>query len=476
MSSPTEPQAEAAPKPVVPRDQLYAFALVTTLFALWGFANDLTNPMVKAFKDVFLISNFQSSLVQSAFYGGYATMAIPAALVIRKFSFKAGILAGLLLYAIGALLFIPAAASMQFQAFLVCFLVMTCGLAFLETSANPFILAMGPEETATRRLNLAQAFNPMGSLTGMFVASQLVLPSLAITDFRDTELASKPEYTDMSPAEADTLVSEALVAFANDEPEEHAKMQSADLAVIQKPYVAIALVVLAVLLVFALSPMPQAGTPERPIALSELAGRLAHFRYVGGVIAQAFYVGAQIMCWTFIIHYGMTLLGLSAAEAQRYNIAAMVLFVVGRFVCTLVFLRYMRPERLLMALAGGAALLTVGTIFLRGYAGLYCLIGVSGCMSLMFPTIYGIALKGLSIDDAKLGSAGLIFAIVGGALMPSLQALVIDSGPVTLGGTTLESVRVSFFLPLLCFVVVATYGLLAQRSNGPTHPLEKDPS
>lgn len=454
---------------VVPLRYLGAFALVTLLFALWGFANDLTNPMVKAFKDVFLISNFQSSLVQFAFYGGYATMAIPAALVIRKFSFKTGILAGLFLYAAGALLFIPAAALMEFQVFLICFFVMTCGLAFLETSANPYILAMGPEATATRRLNLAQAFNPMGSLTGMFVASQLVLPNLGITEFRDRETSANASYAEMNPADVDPLITKALQAFATDEPELHREMQATDLETIKGPYLSIATVVLGVFLVFLFAPMPTFGSASKPVEAVGLLSRLAHFRYVGGVVAQAFYVGAQIMCWTFIIHYGMTLIGLTAAEAQRFNIVAMVLFVVGRFVCTLVFLRYVQPARLLASLALAGGLLTLGTIYLEGYPGLYCLIGISACMSLMFPTIYGIALDGLSVEDAKLGSSGLIFAIVGGALMPSLQALIIDAPAVTLGGRTFESVRMSFVLPLICFAVIAAYGLICHRMAAGDH-------
>lgn len=456
--------SENSSQGVVPRQFIYPFVLVTTLFALWGFANDVTNPMVKAFKEIFLISNFQSSLVQFAFYGGYATMAIPAALVIRKYSFKTGIIVGLALYATGALLFIPASMSMQFYLLLVAYYILTFGLAFLETSANPYILSMGPEETATRRLNLAQAFNPMGSLIGMFVASQLILPHLEISQFRDNEIAAHPEYESMEPAEVGPLITGALKEFSQSEPAAHQTMQAADLATIRIPYVVIALVVLTVLGTFAVSRMPDTGHTEEKIHLLEVARHLLHFRYVGGVVAQMFYVGAQIMCWTFIIHYGMTLLGLSAAEAQKYNILAMVIFVTSRFVCTFI-LKYLSPGLLLGTLAIGGMLLTLGTILLQGYTGLYCLVGVSACMSLMFPTIYGIALDGLSIDDAKLGSAGLIFAIVGGALMPPLQGSIIDGDPVTLGSMTLESVRVSFVLPLICFIVVAAYGFLTARRN-----------
>ena len=182
-----------------------------------------------------------------------------------------------------------------------------------------------------------------------------------------------------------------------------------------------------------------------------------NWQYVGGVIAQTFYVGAQIMTWTFVIHYGMTLVGLSAAQAQNYNILAMGIFLASRFICTFI-LKYMAPGLLLGVLAVGGGLLTAGAIFLQGLTGLYCLVGVSACMSLMFPTIYGIALNGLSPNEAKLGSAGLIFAIVGGAFMPRLQGAIIDGDGMTIAGQMLEPVRVSFFLPLSCFVVVAVFG------------------
>jgi FHS family L-fucose permease-like MFS transporter len=216
-----------------------------------------------------------------------------------------------------------------------------------------------------------------------------------------------------------------------------------------------------VLLVFAVSKMPDTGQEEDKIELVPLFKHLLfNVHYTGGVIAQTFYVGAQIMSWTFIIHYGMTLIGLSAAEAQNYNILAMSIFLCSRFICTFI-LKYLKPGLLLGILAIGGMLLTLGAIFIQGMPGLFCLVGVSACMSLMFPTIYGIALDGLSPNDAKLGSAGLIFAIVGGAFMPRLQGSVIDGPGMAIAGQTLESVRVSFFLPVICFIVIAIYGFLA---------------
>jgi len=449
---------------VVPRKYLFPFILVVVLFPLWGFANDFTNPLVRAFKEIFLISNFQSTLVQFAFYGGYATMALPAALLIRKYSYKFGVIVGLLFLATGALMAVPASLQMSFNLFLVGFYVLTFGLAFLETTANPYILSMGPRETATRRLNLAQAFNPMGSLLGMFVATEFVLPKLGISKFRDEQIASHPEYANLHPAEVDGLVNKALEAFRDSEPAVHQAMQLNDLALVRMPYVALALVGLTILVIFVLSKMPDTSGEHEIKSLDHLVKSIATPRYLGGVVAQMFYVGAQIMCWTFIIHYGMTLLGLTAAQAQGYNIIAMMIFLSCRFICTFI-LRFLRPGLLLGSLAIGGLLLTLGAIFLQGFAGLYCLIGVSACMSLMFPTIYGLALDGMNPEDAKLASAGLIFAIVGGAAMPPLQGLIIDMDSFQFGAMTLESVRISFVLPAICFVVIAVYGFLTSQKQ-----------
>ena len=420
---------------LLPRNFIIPFILVTTLFSLWGFANDITNPMVAAFKNVLLLSHFESSLVQAAFYGGYCVMAIPAALFIRRFTYKSGILAGLVLYAVGCLLFIPAGNARDFSFFLAAYFIMTSGLAFLETTANPYILSMGPEETAARRLNFAQAFNPVGSLLGMFVAKDFILGRLDPAD----ETARR--------------------AMAESAPEAFQKIQIADLAVIVGPYAILGGVVLLAMVAFALAKLPDStSTESRSGTVGASLGRL--FRtpdYVWGVVAQAFYVGAQIMVWTFIIQYAVNEIGLSAKTAQGWNILAMVIFVSSRFVCTYL-LKFFNPGLLLtcLAMAGGA--LVIGAIFLKGMPGLYSLVGVSACMSLMFPTIYGIALSGLG-DDAKLGSAGLIFAIGGGCLMPPLQALIMDGsawGPIS-------ATRASFLLPFVCFVVIASYGLSVAR-------------
>ncbi len=446
---------------VVSAQFVFPFVLTTTLFALWGFANDITNPMVAAFKAVFIeINNTQSSLVQFAFYGGYATMAIPAALFIRKFSYKSGILLGLALYALGALLFLPAALTENFYWFPFSLYILTFGLAFLETTANPYILSMGDPATATRRLNLAQAFNPMGSLLGMLVASKLVLRNLrAERFFADITATLRAQgVPESGMAEA---IKTHISAPANQAA--YAAMKTHDIAVIRDPYVILGLVVAVFFFIFLFSKIPAQHTADH-IHPIETAKRLLRNRnWVGGVIAQTFYVAAQITCWTYIIQYAGRNCGFSAERAQDWNIAAMLIFLSSRFICTFL-MKYLNASLLLTLLALAGAVLTTLTILLQNQVGLVCLVGISACMSLMFPTIYGIALDGLT-EDAKLGSAGLIFAIVGGALMPMGAGWFIDQGRFNLGVITLTGESAAFVLPLASFIVVAIFGWLTYRSR-----------
>lgn len=428
---------------LVERKYLFTFILVTSLFALWGFANDITNPMVAAFQTLMELTAAKASMVQFAFYGGYATMAVPAALFIRKYSYKKGVMLGLALYAFGAFLFIPAASMQSFAFFCVSLYVLTFGLAFLETTANPFILSLGDKATSTQRLNLAQAFNPMGSLCGMSVASLIVLPQL-ISDKRDA--AGQIIFP---------LLSEA----------EKADIRLHDLAVIRNPYVVIGLVVTVMLVVFALSKMPKTDSEEKKAAglthtARETLTNLWHnVVYREGVMAQMFYVAAQIMTWTFIIQYADNL-GINKATAQMYNIAAMVMFLSSRFIATFL-MRYVNTRVLLSIFAIGASLCTIGAICIVGMPGLYSLVGVSFFMSLMFPTIYGIALEDVDSRDTSLGAAFLVMAIVGGAIMPPLQGMIIDQ-KVIFGH---PAVNVSFVLPLLCFIIICVYGYRAYKAQ-----------
>lgn len=377
---------------VLEKKFIVPFVLITSLFALWGFAS--------------------------------------------RYSYKAGILLGLALYAIGAFLFWPAAQYEIFNFFLVSLYILTFGLAFLETTANPYILAMGDPQTATRRLNFAQSFNPLGSITGMFVASQLVLTNLE-SDKRDA--AGNLIFHTLSEAEKMSI-------------------RTHDLAEIRDPYIALGFVVVAVFIIIGLKKMPavkveESGQISFKSAISKLAKKA---KYREGVIAQAFYVGVQIMCWTFIVQYAERL-GFTKAEGQNFNIIAMAIFISSRFIST-ALMKYLKAEFMLMLFAIGGFLSILGVIFIDGVWGLYCLILTSGFMSLMFPTIYGIALYGLK-EESTLGAAGLVMAIVGGALMPPLQGMIIDQGEVM----GLPAVNFSFILPLICFVVIAIYGFRAWK-------------
>lgn len=412
---------------------LIPFILVTFCFALWGFANDITNPMVKAFSKIFRMNVSEGTLVQVAFYGGYFAMAFPAAIFIRKYSYKAGVLMGLALYAIGALLFFPAKGIGVYGCFLVAYFIMTCGLSFLETSCNPYILTMGEEKTATRRLNLAQCFNPCGSIIGMFVAMNFIQAKLNPMSSDERALLGDTEF-------------EAL--------------KNSDLSVLIAPYLFIGLVITVMFLIILFTKMPKNGDQSKEIHFLPTIKRIFSLKYYReGVIAQFFYVGAQIMCWTFIIQYGTRVFmaeGLDEQSAevlsQRFNIFAMLFFICSRFIATYL-MKYVKPAKLLAYFAVLAMVFTLGVILFQNRYGIYCLVAVSGCMSLMFPTIYGIALDGMG-DDAKFGAAGLIMAILGGSVLPPLQAAVIDLGTVF----GMPATNVSFIFPLICFLVVGVYG------------------
>ncbi|MDO6490620.1 MULTISPECIES: L-fucose:H+ symporter permease [unclassified Cellulophaga] len=441
--------------PVVTKKMLLPFILITSLFALWGFANAVTDPMVSAFKKVLELSNTQASMVQMAFYGGYFCMALPAAMFMRKYSYKVGVLIGLGLFATGALLFYPAAVTEQFWFFCLGLYILTFGLAFLETAANPYALAMGAKETATQRLNLAQAFNPVGLIAGILIAKFFVAEKLQSDDFDNF-------------AALDSVKKAAITA--------------SDLAVIRDPYVILGLVLIGFFILFLVSKMPQNSTEGTMPSIKDTFKDLAkNKKYALGVLAQILYVGAQIMCWTYIYQYVEGLVNTGVFKGSYitifgteilkdgfyYQIIAFLLFVVGRAIGT-AMLRFMSAGKLLSGFAVLAIAFVLGTIFIDGMFGLYSLVGISFCLSLMFPTIYGIALEGLTEDQSKVGSAGLIMAIVGGALMPPLQGLIIDMGGTGVSDTTIAGVseiNFSFVLPLICFVYIAWYGYLVYKKH-----------
>jgi FHS family L-fucose permease-like MFS transporter len=424
--------------PVVSKEFVFQFVIITILFALWGIANDLTTPMVSTFKKVMPeLSNTQASLVQFAFYFGYFFMALPAALFIRKYSYKSGIILGLLLYATGAFLFYPAAHYQSYTFFLVSLWVITCGLAFLETTSNPLILFLGNKETATQRLNLAQAFNPIGAITGLVMAQFLVIKEIKSDDYTQ----------------------EAYKALNSNE---LASIRENDLGIISIPYIGLGIFVLIILVVIVFTKMPKTAYEDK-MSISESFKKLfANKNYKNGVIAQAFYVGAQIMCWTFIFQYVDNINKTFGLEltATYYNITAMILFLLGRWIGT-GLMKNTNPSKILMLFGIGGVLCTTGAIFLQGMPGLISLICISIFMSIMFPTIYGIALKDMG-DEAKIGSAGLVMAIVGGALMPVIQGSILDWGGSGFSDVQIlgfiPEVNFSFILPLICLSVVTYYG------------------
>ena len=423
---------------IVDKKFIFPFIIVTSLFALWGFANAVTDPMVNAFKKVLELSNSEAAWVQMAFYGGYFSMALPAAIFIRKFNYKKGIQLGLFLYALGALMFYPAAITEKFWFFCLGLYVLTFGLAFLETTANPYVLAMGDKLTATRRLNLAQVFNPIGLLIGLLIAQQFVLKNLKSDD---------------------------IISFENLDLTQKILIKTSDLMVIRDPYVVLGLIVLIFLTIISIVKMPQFKEDDKSFSIKKtLSKLLSRKMYRLGVLAQAFYVGAQIMCWTYIYQYAEAI-NIDSVNAGYFQMIAFIVFFLGRAFGTY-FLRFINSGKLLMFYAIFAFVLMLGVIFIEGVIGLYFLVGVSFFMSVMFPTIYGISLGKLNNEESKIGSAGLVMAIVGGALMPKLQATIIDIGGYAVNDIRflgVSEINLSFILPALCFIYIARYGLKNQN-------------
>ena len=392
------------------------------------------------------LSNTEASLVQFAFYFGYFFMALPAALFIRRFSYKSGIIVGLSLYAIGAFLFFPAAKYETFSFFLISLWVITCGLAFLETTSNPLILALGDKETATQRLNLAQAFNPIGSLTGMVIAQVFIIDALRSDDY------STKAYVALSSSEL-------------------AVIRENDLNIISVPYIALGILVLIIMAIIIAVKFPKLEV-ENKISLSETFKKLSKNKtYLMGVVAQMFYVGAQIMCWTFIFQY-VDNLNTALPENEQltatwFNVVAMLLFLSGRWLGTILMKRH-NPSKLLLIFGICGVITNAITVFVGGNLGLYSLVATSIFMSIMFPTIYGISLEKM-VDEAKIGSAGLVMAIVGGALLPIVQGSILDIGGSGFNDSKIlgyiPEVNFSFILPLICLAVVAIFGFKTWKNE-----------
>jgi FHS family L-fucose permease-like MFS transporter len=413
------------------------FILVVTCFAAWGSAANLTDVLVGVFRHIFDMSNFQSSLVQFAYYGAYFSLAIPAALINKRYGYKTGVLTGLGLATLGGLLFIPASWLLDYLPFLIALFVLAAGLSILETSANPFVIAMGPEESATQRLNLAQAFNPVGANVGVLLGAVLILPNITSEEEKATMTAAQLE-----------------------------QAQENDLSLVLGPYTGIALALLVIWLFIAFKKIDvpdehtEFGLHEREERQGGALGRLwhnPHYRY--GVLAQFLNVGAQVCAWSFTIQYAMDVLGVPKSRAGWYLQASLIVFLIARFVMTWL-LGIFRPTKLLFAMGALGAVLALVAVFSQNMLGLIAVVGISLSLSLMFPTIYGVALQGLG-KDTKFGAAGLVMAILGGALLPMVHAKVMDAVGTAEG----------FIVPAVCLAGVALYALFDLRSSRHTGPL-----
>lgn len=405
------------------------FILITSLFMMWGVANNMTDTLLAAFKKIMSMTDFQTSWIQIAFYGSYFCLALPAAILIKKFTYKTGVLFGLGLFIAGALLFYPASLTQNYGHFLASLFILAGGLSILETTANPYIIAMGPEETGTRRLNLAQSFNPIGSIIGVLLSKIFILSNL--------NAAGSEERANLSQEQLNEI-------------------QSAELGSVMGPYVGVALFLMALWIVIAVTRMPKASDEDPSLDLWPTFKRLfRNSNYLWAVVAQFFYVGAQIGIWSFTIRYVMQELSLNEEQASSYYLGALILFVISRFICT-ALMKIISPAKLLTGLGVLALVFTLTVMLSGGIIGVYALVAISGCMSLMFPTIYGLGLRGLG-EDTKIGASGLIMAILGGAVLTAIQGQVSDKT---------GSINISYIVPFLCFLIIVAYGFIAHRKNG----------
>ncbi len=408
---------------------LVPFILVSILFLLWGIANNMTDTLLSAFKRIMSMSDTQTTLIQFAFYGSYFCFALPAALYIKKYSYKSGVILGLGLYAAGAILFFPAAKTASYAFYLVAIYILAGGCSILETTANPYILTMGSPQTATRRLNVAQAFNPIGSITGILLSQFFIL------------------------SELNSATATARAAMTEQELE---AIQAHELGAVTGTYMTLGFVLLGILVLMLFANMPKGGDTDKNIALKETFGRLfKNKKYLFGVIAQFFYNGAQIGVWSFTIRYVMQELNVLEKDASNIYLIAIVCFCISRFIFTWL-MKYFAPSRLMKWASWGALIATILVIFTSGMGWLpiIALIIISVFMSLMFPTIYGIALEDVG-NDTKIGASGLIMAIFGGAVITPVQGMVSDK----------FGVNISYIVPLICFIVILAFSVYADKQR-----------
>lgn len=412
--------------PVIRPGNRWSFILITSLFFLWGLANNMTDTLLAAFKRIMSMTDFQTSWIQMAFYGSYFLLALPAAILIKKYSYKTGVLVGLGLFILGSLLFYPASISMVYSHFLLALFILAGGLSILETSANPYIISMGAEETATRRLNLAQSFNPIGSITGILLSKFFILSNLNSLDAEE-RITMKPD---------------ELIAI-----------QSQELNSIMGTYVGVAIFLVFIWLLVKFTKMSVVTSKVKKLDIIPTLKRLLKNKnYMWSVVAQFFYMGAQIGLWSYTIRYVMQELGKNEEESSEYYLASIVLFSISRFVFT-ALMKYVSPRKLLFYSALSGVLCIFIVIYSGGLIGVIALILTSGFTSLMFPTIYGLGMTKLG-EDSKIGGSGLIMAILGGAVLTAVQGVISD---------TTSNINLSFYLPLFCLAVVAFYAVIQKN-------------
>lgn len=420
--------------PVIPKKYTMHFIMLVSCFILWGLLNNMTDNLVPAFGRIFMLEAADASLTQVAFYGSYAVLALPAAILIKKYSYRHGVLVGLGLYIVGAMGYIPAAMSQNFNLFLASVFVLAGGLSILETTCNPYVISLGSEETSVRRLNLAQAFNPLGSLTGIIMAKYFILSNLNSATYEERILMT---------------------------PDALSKIQSQELLWVCVPYVGLIAVALIIWIFFKKNKDAEKDTSGELHIVHSIKRLVKIPRYAFGVVAQFFYVGVQIAVWTWTIGYVMTNMGLDEAAASTYYLIAIVSFIACRWICT-ALMKYIDPAIMMAIFAIGGIACSLGTIYLPINVSVWCLVGISACMSLMFPTIYGIALKDLG-EEVKVGAAGLIMAILGGAVITPIMGKMIDTGALSSivpSFTGAEAaIRSSFLIPVICFAVVLIYSI-----------------
>ncbi len=413
---------------VVEKRYLVPFILVTSLFLLWGIANNMTDTLLSAFKRIMSMSDTQTSLIQFAFYGSYFCFALPAALYIRKRSYKAGVILGLCLYASGAILFLPAAKTASYLFYLIAIYILAGGCSVLETTANPYIMAMGAPETATRRLNVAQAFNPIGSITGILLSQFFILSELSS--------ASADERALMSPEQLES-------------------MQAHELGAVTGTYMTLGFVLLAIMVIMLFAKMPEGSDSGSDEKLGKTFRRLFSNKVYGrGVIAQFFYNGAQIGTWSFTIRIVMEELGWLEAQAASVYLYAIIGFCVSRFIYTWL-MKYFRPS-VLLSFGGIMSTVCILIVVFGKGTGMLMVVSLmltSFFMSLMFPTIYGLALgsinEGSNPEDSKIGASGLIMSIFGGAVITPIQGIISDK----------FGIYTSYIVPAVCFIVILSYAL-----------------